>query len=209
MVQHQRQEETIRRRLDDITDSIDNLIRALERTRSPGGQFSTRTQARIAELEQRAADLTRQLMNHQAVRPPTPSNDLTVLNHLPVAAIDLNDLSTERLRRFLDAFHVEIHYDVRVRRATVRAEISAELVDRLTRAVGWAACPQPTRAASKTRDENGPTDDGGATQTIMHSSGRCPRQDSNLRPRLRRAVLYPLSYGGSATSTTLAGAADG
>ena len=24
----------------------------------------------------------------------------------------------------------------------------------------------------------------------------CPRQDSNLRPRLRRAVLYPLSYGG-------------
>src|SRR5918995_1221681 len=28
------------------------------------------------------------------------------------------------------------------------------------------------------------------------SSGR-PRQDSNLRSRLRRAVLYPLSYGGS------------
>src|SRR4051794_10843707 len=25
----------------------------------------------------------------------------------------------------------------------------------------------------------------------------CPRQDSNLRTRLRRAVLYPLSYGGS------------
>ena len=31
------------------------------------------------------------------------------------------------------------------------------------------------------------------------SSGWCPRQDSNLRPRLRRAVLYPLSYGGSET----------
>ena len=26
----------------------------------------------------------------------------------------------------------------------------------------------------------------------------CPQQDSNLRTRLRRAVLYPLSYGGSA-----------
>ena len=25
----------------------------------------------------------------------------------------------------------------------------------------------------------------------------CPRQDSNLCTRLRRAVLYPLSYGGS------------
>lgn len=30
----------------------------------------------------------------------------------------------------------------------------------------------------------------------------CPRQDSNLRPRLRRAVLYPLSYGGLRMSRT-------
>ena len=28
----------------------------------------------------------------------------------------------------------------------------------------------------------------------------CPRQDSNLRSRLRRAVLYPLSYGGVRTA---------
>jgi hypothetical protein len=25
----------------------------------------------------------------------------------------------------------------------------------------------------------------------------CPRQDSNLRTRFRRPVLYPLSYGGN------------
>ena len=37
----------------------------------------------------------------------------------------------------------------------------------------------------------------------------CPRQDSNLRPCLRRAVLYPLSYGGrdGQNSTASAGAA--
>src|SRR5689334_8159285 len=34
---------------------------------------------------------------------------------------------------------------------------------------------------------------------------RRPRQDSNLRTRLRRAVLYPLSYAGSGTSRTVAG----
>ena len=28
-----------------------------------------------------------------------------------------------------------------------------------------------------------------------------PRQDSNLRSRLRRAVLYPLSYGGRLAAT--------
>ena len=30
----------------------------------------------------------------------------------------------------------------------------------------------------------------------MGPAAVCPRQDSNLRHRLRRAVLYPLSYGG-------------
>jgi hypothetical protein len=37
----------------------------------------------------------------------------------------------------------------------------------------------------------------------------CPRQDSNLRTRLRRAVLYPLSYGGSATRKGYQGADHG
>src|SRR5690348_14094928 len=32
-----------------------------------------------------------------------------------------------------------------------------------------------------------------------------PRQDSNLRTRLRRAVLYPLSYGGSRRLARLSG----
>ena len=35
----------------------------------------------------------------------------------------------------------------------------------------------------------------------------CPRQDSNLRTRLRRPVLYPLSYEGGPTQHTLAAAA--
>jgi hypothetical protein len=28
------------------------------------------------------------------------------------------------------------------------------------------------------------------------ATGKCPRQDSNLRFYLRRVALYPLSYGG-------------
>lgn len=31
---------------------------------------------------------------------------------------------------------------------------------------------------------------------IGGSIRKCPRQDSNLRTRLRRPMLYPLSYGG-------------
>ena len=36
--------------------------------------------------------------------------------------------------------------------------------------------------------------------------GRCPRQDSNLRACLRRAPLYPLSYGGQEWSDLISGA---
>ncbi len=35
-------------------------------------------------------------------------------------------------------------------------------------------------------------------------TGECPRQDSNLRTRLRRPLLYPLSYGGVSAAELLA-----
>ena len=38
------------------------------------------------------------------------------------------------------------------------------------------------------------------TTEIRPMTGR-PRQDSNLRHRLRRPVLYPLSYGGKSRGT--------
>src|SRR3954452_21932197 len=42
-----------------------------------------------------------------------------------------------------------------------------------------------------------PEDGVDAAFSTSSSEEKCPRQDSNLRTRLRRAVLYPLSYGGS------------
>jgi hypothetical protein len=36
---------------------------------------------------------------------------------------------------------------------------------------------------------------------LDHRMGRCPRQDSNLRTRLRRPALYPLSYEGERTES--------
>jgi hypothetical protein len=33
-----------------------------------------------------------------------------------------------------------------------------------------------------------------------HRLNRCPRQESNLRTRFRKPLLYPLSYGGSRPS---------
>jgi hypothetical protein len=38
--------------------------------------------------------------------------------------------------------------------------------------------------------------------TMSRDTPRCPRQDSNLRFRLRRPALYPLSYGGEPTQSS-------
>jgi hypothetical protein len=38
---------------------------------------------------------------------------------------------------------------------------------------------------------------GRAAPAVTRPCDSCPRQDSNLRFRLRRPALYPLSYGGS------------
>src|SRR5262245_55168828 len=42
-----------------------------------------------------------------------------------------NLLPPDRLRRFLEAFRVEIHYDIRTSRATVKAEISGKTIQLL------------------------------------------------------------------------------
>src|SRR4030095_2432705 len=50
---------------------------------------------------------------------------------------------------------------------------------------------------------------GSGSFLCLERSHQCPRQDSNLRTRLRRPLLYPLSYGGgeSHEDTSLAAAA--
>jgi hypothetical protein len=48
-LQHNRDEETLRRRLAEVNDSMDNLIHTLERTRNPGSQFAARTEARESQ----------------------------------------------------------------------------------------------------------------------------------------------------------------
>jgi hypothetical protein len=111
------------------------------------------------------ADVSGKLTEHRANAPAPPTDDVTLLDHLPLMEIDLNQLAADRQRRFLDAFRVEIHYDHRSRRATLKAEISADLMEQLRQVAHWGG--RPITAARK--------DD---AEPIMHSSGLCPRPDT-------------------------------
>src|ERR1700758_5645586 len=68
---------------------------------------------------------------------------------------------------------------------------------------GGAAGRRPTHSGERwravTRHDNGHfSETAGQSRERPANEGR-PQQDSNLRTRLRRPMLYPLSYGGCAT----------
>jgi hypothetical protein len=58
-------------------------------------------------------------------------------------------LAGNRLRRFPDAFGVEIHYDVRNGRAVFRAEISGEMLDQLTQQIHRAEVARSAHARAR------------------------------------------------------------
>lgn len=142
------------------------------------GLLFARTSGRIGELKRELGTLHVQLRAHQAAAPPELDDNPGLLTWLPRTKIDLTRLATARLRRFLDAFRVEVHYDVRTGRATFRATISAGLIDQLTQQIRRIENASP----STRHPEPGltmPSSRENAAQTSEGSSfGLCPRRDT-------------------------------
>jgi hypothetical protein len=123
------------------------------------------------------------LHRHVAATPPEQEGNAGLLDHLPIMEVDLNLLPADRLRRFLEAFRVEIHYDLRTGRATFKAEISAETVNQLAQQASRADAAL-WQAAAGTHDvrvatnEEGPAKPGGSrmikgssfSKRVIHST---------------------------------------
>ena len=174
--EHEKTEQVLRRQIGEVSRSMDNLLRVLEHTQDPDGQFFARTGTRIAELETDLAGLEARLRRHLAAAPPERDDNTDLLTWLPHAEVDLNALAGDRLRRFLDAFRVEIHFDIRTGRAVFRAEISGEMIDHLTQQISRAEVERSVHArARRQRDAKEERDEG--AQLIKGSSFRlCPRR---------------------------------
>jgi hypothetical protein len=80
----------------------------------------------------------------------------SLLDYLPLQAVDLGMLATDQLRRFLDAFEIETHYDHRTRRATLCATISGGTLDQLARIAAQVAQPALPGYNPVARHKNGP-----------------------------------------------------
>jgi site-specific DNA recombinase len=165
---------TIRTKIAEIDQSMDNLAHILEKERDHSGPMYQRVSKRMAELDAQLTQAQHQLAQHESNAPPATDDDITLLAHLPIHAIDLNQLATDRLRRFLDAFQIEIHYDYRTNRATLRATISADTIDRLTYLADHAARPTTDNSPGNTT-QNDHADASGAETIKGSSSVTCPR----------------------------------
>jgi hypothetical protein len=93
--------------------------------------------------------LDAQLRQNLAAAPSQREENTDLLSQLPRAEVDLTVLAGDRLRRFLDAFRVEIHYDVRTGRAVFRAQISGEMLDQLTQQIRRAEVARSAHAHAR------------------------------------------------------------
>jgi hypothetical protein len=126
-----------------------------------------------------------------------------LVDELPTVEVDLLQLPEDRQRRLFDAFQLELRYNRHLHQLTLKATVHAETIDTLRQTSKRLSRRTISTAASRNNDIGARRTGIGPPERFPCST--CPRQDSNLRSRLRRAVLYPLSYGGSATRKRLAG----
>jgi site-specific DNA recombinase len=113
-----------------------------------------------------------------------------------MADIDLTLLPDEQQRHLYDAFHLEVRYDLPSDSVILRVTIEAETAPAVANAVATAinALAKPT--APDTQKPGAGADEaptpGRAGWDVLSAPGRIRTCDT----RFRRAVLYPLSYGG-------------
>jgi site-specific DNA recombinase len=171
-----RKAEALRRAIADTDTKAKRLIRTLELTDDLGQDFIRDIKERRAELRAHRTGLERQLAEaeeqaHQAQNP-------ALLDHLPIAAVDLNGMPDQTSRRLFEALRLESRYDPTSR--TARCSITLigdtiEAVSSASREVMAAAPPAPaassTQPGTPTHDGDGLCSAPSRIRTYAHGSG--------------------------------------
>ena len=175
--------------ISDIQRRQKNLITRLEQQDDTGDpqtdqEYRQGIQRRFTELaaQHRAhiEELTLLQRRHTRTHPKRP-RPATTAPQLPLVFGPARSAPAS----LYDAFQLQVRYHRPRHEVTIRVTIRADALPSLTQLVKEAA-GQPGI----------PAGNGEPRRRSFPCSGR-PRQDSNLRTRLRRPMLYPLSYGGS------------
>ena len=178
----ERRKRLLTRELAGLQRRQDNLIDQLENFEATGDTAADREyrqsiQRRFAELT--AARHTKQSELDQInVDAPQAGDDADLLDQIPQLQADLTELPDGLERKLYDAFHLKVRYNRTRHEATIQVTIREDTITTLTKA---------------TQTSQGTGEGGSAEHNHLFPCSGRPLQDSNLRTRLRRPVLYPLS----------------
>lgn len=174
-------------------------------------QFRNAVRQEHATLGRQRKPLAEQLARLDEPVPAADTTNEALLDALPHLNVNLTHVPEEVQRRLYAAFSLEVRYSRPRKELALRVTIPGHMIDGLV-AVTRELDPWHKKSGARTEVRTPDLDTchmrTGQKNPIPFPSFKCPRQDSNLRTRLRRPMLYPLSYGGvslccSATGETL------
>jgi site-specific DNA recombinase len=174
----------LNRELADLQRRQNNLIGQLETFEPTGDADADRAyrqsiQHRFGELT--AAQRTKQAeLDQLNAHTPQAGDDADLLDHIPHLAYGPIELPEELERRLYDAFHLKIRYNRARHEATIQVAVREDTITTLT------------AVTQSIQGHDTPAEPGQDRNQAFPCSVR-PLQDSNLRTRLRRPLLYPLS----------------
>jgi hypothetical protein len=119
------------RAISDTDAKSSRLIRTLETADDLNTDFIGGIKQRRAELRAQKQALERQITKAQEQAQDTRNPAL--LDHLPVAAIDLDGMSDDQSRRLFEALRLEIRYDPATRMADCSVTLSGDTIDAVSR----------------------------------------------------------------------------
>jgi site-specific DNA recombinase len=96
--------------------------------------------------------------------------------------IKLGLLPTDRLRRLLDAFAVQIHHDIRTDQVTFHATISEHAVPHIPRLTRTTTGRSPADSPHTSTNDAAPANDGGGSDHLQFCDVQPTCQQTNPKP---------------------------
>lgn len=172
--EHHAKIETVRRAITDAEERLDRLTTILEERDDPDGSVFARIQRRQTDLEAQLATRRAELAHLLDNAPANAPGPVELLDDLPTMEINVAELPAERLRRLLDAFAVQIHYDRRHHRATYKAHLSADALPHVNTITAQLPGPRHHPAHQRHPRTVGPANSGADPTPQRRSSFVCP-----------------------------------
>jgi site-specific DNA recombinase len=147
--EHQQKIKAVQYALTDIATRQKRLFKILEENDDEAGTLYQQAKQRQAELDTEHARKVAELDHLERTMPPGGTGAIDLLDHLPETTINLADLPAERLRPLLDAFAVQLHYNLHDNSIKIRATVSAESVPHIARLAHNASHRYPITAHAR------------------------------------------------------------